>query len=225
MFRTTLFRIALAGSALILAANATAAEISTAGELVAPAGSALMVVSTDEVIQRALGSALQMSPRAATAAALTLTVTCAERQLGPDVSPRILSAGDPQVTRLLDATGVAQLHDRGLAGFAADYAAAELGPSASATPNFGGLGHLAEDLGLQGTFGAPKPSSSATPESEATPAPSDYDRVIIARVTAGDMPGELAAVAVLGPGDDEREVKEQMAQRIADVLTMPHDAR
>jgi len=49
-----------------------------------------------------------------------------------------------------------------------------------------------------------------------SPADTDYDTVIIARVSVSSAPDEMTLVAVSHPGEDLNEVKKHLAERIAD---------
>ncbi len=210
---------------------ALAVEVKHAGKLQVPANVALVAFSTDPAIQQVLTQDIEVAKRNFTAdshSVLTLTVSVADQALRPGVSLGQLAPGDPDVGDLLKAVGVTPppIGDTGTerdeAGIARRNGQSLL-PSAG-SPLQRSLGELRAERELmpQGTVGQPYPPNATghgqmlggTHRDDA----GAYDTIIVARASLNGKPEELTVVAVVHPGEDERDAKKLVAEEIANAV-------
>ncbi len=199
---------------------ALAVEVKHAGKLQVPANVALVAFSTDPAIQQVLTQDIEVAKRNFTAdshSVLTLTVSVADQALRPGVSLGQLAPGDPDVGDLLKAVGVTPppIGDTGTerdeAGIARRNGQSLL-PSAG-SPLQRSLGDYTGDTQeyLQQGHGQ---MLGGTHRDDA----GAYDTIIVARASLNGKPEELTVVAVVHPGEDERDAKKLVAEEIANAV-------
>jgi hypothetical protein len=179
---------------------------------------------------------------------LTLTVTVADQALRPGVSLGQLAPGDPDVGDLLKAAGVTPppIGDTGTERDEVGIARRNdqsLLPSGG-SPLQRSLGQLRAEREFmpQGMVGQPYPPNAA-PSPRPQPGSPEYtgdtqeylqqahgqmlggthdadayDTIIVARASLNGKPEELTVVAVVHPGEDERDAKKLVAEEIANAI-------
>ena len=209
--------------ALPFAATCGAAEISVKGSLSAPADSALSVVSTDPVVHNVLEEdfeAAKRSPSDSSGKSVTVTVTVNQRVLQPGVSLQDLSPGTPDVVDLLKAAGaeVPALADTGDSSSNPYENALRVDAQQYQTSQVGGMARSADPLRHLGAF--PSYAGHDPSPYDNIPASVIYDSAIIfhATLSGAQGNGEFTGVAVVHPNESARQVKEIMAERIANQL-------
>ncbi len=214
----------LAGIALVagmfVAATAAASEFRSKGKLDAPPNVALVVVSTDPIVQRVLSEDIAAERRTAALVtrALTLTVTLNQRTLRPGVSLADIAPGDPEVAALLKAAGAKApaLEDTG-SSRTDPYAAAAGAQARSATETATQqLDRMSGYSQLPGFF--PEYNPKKFLPSGNSDAGDFYDSAIVARTVLSEGHGELVVAAVVHPDEDPREVRKLIAEKIANAL-------
>lgn len=214
----------LAGIALVagmfVAGTAMASELRSKGKLDVPADVSLVVVSTDPIVQRVLSEDIAAARRTAAldAKALTLTVTLNQRALRPDVSLADISPGDPEMAALLKAAGAKApaLADTGSLRadpYAAVAEAQARNATETASQQLDRMSGYSQLPGFFSQYDAKKFLPSGTSGADDV-----YDSAIVARTVLSDGRGELAVVAVVHPGEDPREVRKLIAEKIANAL-------
>ncbi len=207
-------------AALFLPRATMALEIRVKGKLEVSPGASLLPVSTDPVVQRVLSEDFTAAKRGggqAAKTALTLTVTLTQRTLRPGVSLAELSPGDPDVVELLKAAGAEPppVADTGSAPTDPYESAARIAATRPPDPELAELQRLAGSA-MPGFFPDYDPKNYL-PHSGGDAA-EVYDRAIVARVSASGAGGEMTIVAVMHPGDDAREVRKLIAEKIANMV-------
>ena len=214
----------LAGIALVagmfVAGTAMASELRSKGKLDVPPGTSLTVVSTDPIVQRVLSEDIAAARRTAAVdtKALTLTVTLNQQTLRPGVSLADVSPGDPEVAALLKAAGAKAppLADTGSSRtdpYAAMAGAQARNATETAAQQFDRMSGYSQIPGFFSQYDAKKFLPSG--ESDAGDI---YDSAIVARTVLSEGRGELAVVAIVHPGEDPREVRKLIAEKIANAL-------
>jgi len=174
---------------------------------------------------------------------VTLSVSVNEQSLRPGVSLQDLAPGDPEVEGLIKAAGATPppVGDTGTDVDQAALARARaqnnmLPPGATPMQTLmntlqaqGNLGQPTADPSGAGTTPPPPPGSpgytgdtadymSQGYESAGRHArqlqASDFDNVIVARVSISGSPDEMTVVAVYHPGEDEHDAKKMIAEEI-----------
>jgi len=214
----------LAGIALVagilVAGTAMASELRSNGKLDVPADVALVVVSTDPIVQRVLSEDIAAARRTAAldTKALTLTVTLNQRTLQPGVSLADISPGDPEMAALLKAAGAKApaLADTGSSRtdpYAAVAGAQARNATETATQQLDRMSGYSQLPGFFSHYNPKKFLPSGNGD-----AGDIYDSAIVARTVLSDGRGELAVVAVVHPGEDPRAVRKLIAEKIANAL-------
>lgn len=205
---------------LLAASGVVASEIRSKGRLEVSANESLVVVSTDPVVQRVLSEDITAAKRMSNreGKALTLTVTVNQQTLGPGVSLGDVAPGDPQVASLLKEAGAQApaLTDTG-SSHADPYESAARAEARS--PNQ----PLAEQVKRASNYSQmPGFHSDYNPKNYLPGRTGDaggvYDSAIVARAVLSDKRGDLTVLALVHPGEDAREVKKLIAERIANLL-------
>jgi len=205
---------------MLAAARVAASEIRTQGRLDVSANEALVVVSTDPVVQRVLSEDFAAAKRTASreAKALTLTVTVNQQTLQPGVSLADVAPGDPRVAALLKEAGAKApaLTDTGSSRADPYEAAATIearSPNEAATQQVNRASGYSQMPGFYPDYNPktylPNRSGGASEV---------YDTAIVARAVLSDNRGDLTVLALVHPGEDARDVKKLMAERIANLL-------
>jgi hypothetical protein len=210
--------IALAAVMLTMGA-ARAAEIRSKGKLSVPVTTAVMVVSTDPIIQRMLSEDIAIEQKRVTLSGktMTLTVTLNQQALRPGVSLADIFPGDPDVAELLKAAGAKApaLTDTGntmtdpyeaMAGVQAR------SPTESAAQRLDRMNGYSQMPGFFNTYNSKKFMPGADDPGNI------YDTAIIARTELSDNGGAMAVVAIVHPGEDPRQVRKLIAEKIANSL-------
>jgi hypothetical protein len=174
---------------------------------------------------------------------VTLSVSVTEQPLRPGVSLQDLAPGDPDVEALIKSAGATPppVGDTGTdvdeAALARDRAQKNMLP-----PGASPMQTLMNTLQAQGNLGPPTadPSGAANTPPPAPGSPgytgdtadymsqgyesagrrarqlqaSDFDNVIVARVSISGSPDEMTVVAVFHPGEDEHDAKKMVAEEI-----------
>jgi len=224
---------------------ALAVEVKHTGKLQVPADVALVAFSTDPTIQQVLTQDIEAAKRSLT---LTVSVADQALQPGvslghlapgdPDVGDLLKAVGvtpppigDTGTAR--DEAGIARRNDQSLL------------PSGG-SPLQRSLGQLRAEGELmpQGTVGQPYPPNAAqsprprpgSPDYTGDTQeylqqghgqmsggmhrddPGAYDTIIVARASLNGKPEELTVVAVVHPGEDERDAKKLVAEEIANAV-------
>lgn len=214
----------LAGIALVagmaVAATAVAAELRSKGKLNVSAGTPLMVVSTDPIVQRVLSEDIAAERRTAGAdtKALTLTVTLNQQELRPGVSQADIAPGDPEVAALLRAAGAKApaLTDTG-SSLTDPYAAVAGTQARNATETATQqLDRMTGYSQLPGFFSQYDPKKFLPSKNGGRG--EIYDSAIVARAVLSEGHGELVVVAVVHPDEDPRELRKLIAEKIANAL-------
>jgi hypothetical protein len=205
---------------MVVAATAAAAELRTKGKLDVPAGAALTVVSTDPIVQRVLSEDIAAARRTAAleGKVLTLTVTLNQQTLRPGVSLADISPGDPEVAALLKAAGAKApaLADTGSSRtdpYAAVAGAQARNATETAAQQIDRMSGYSQLPGFFSQYDPKKYLPSRTGDAGEL-----YDSAIVARTVLSEGRGELAVVAVVHPGEDAREIRKLIAEKIANAL-------
>jgi len=203
-----------------MAATAFASEVRSKGKLDVPAGMPLMVVSTDPIVQRVLSEDIAAARRTAghDSKTLTLTVTLNQRTLRPGVSLDDVSPGDPGTAELLRAAGARapELADTGTSRIDPYAAMAEIqnrSASETASQEFDRMSGYSQLPGFFSEYDPKRFRHSGSRDGDDI-----YDSAIVARAVLSDGRGELAVAAVTHPGEDPREVRKLIAEKIANAL-------
>jgi hypothetical protein len=192
-------------------------QLKTSGSLAVPATSPVMAFCTDAVMQQILNEAFQASRRAFKRNGpntVTLTVTMHQQLLQPGVSLGDIAPGDPGAAALLEQLGAQPipLGDSGDQPADPYESVARLEAVQPDNPTMAQFrNYQAMRQSLERPI-APSGYTGIAPEQQ-------YPTAIIARVTSSGREGALTVAALVMPGDNVRDAKEQIAEEIAnDVL-------
>ena len=207
---------AIALALATLGAAAGGMQIQTRGKLTAPPDRPLLVVGTDPVIQETLNEDFRVSKRSADSGAanpLTLTVTSSQKMLRPGVSLGDVSPGDAGVASMLQEAGATPppLGDTGSEPTDpyANEALAE--QRLQESPQ---LQELRRAQSYRRGFGMIKEPSPY----DNLPGTEIYDTAIIVHARLSNSSDEMTIVAVVHPGENDRQTKELIAERIANAI-------
>ncbi len=207
-------------ASVLAASGVVASEIRTKGTLDVSANEALVVISTDPVVQRILSediaAAKRMSDREGKV--LTLTVTVNQRILGPGVSLSDVAPGDPQVASLLRDAGAKApaLTDTGSSRADPYESAARAearNPNEPLAEQVKRASNYSQMPGFHPDYNPKNYLSGGTGDAGGV-----YDSAIVTRAVLSDKRGDLTVLALVHPGEDAHEVKKLIAERIANLL-------
>src|SRR5271156_588585 len=208
---------ALAALSIVVAIGgfAHAADIKMAGKLDVPAGTTVIAICTDPVVQNVLNEDLRAARHGEASNpdnSVTLTVTVNQQMLAPGVSLNEMFPGDPSMVDWLREAGAEPppLADAGnqqpVDPFAQEARRQALAPEDPATEQFRAYQARRNAIG-----------NGPTPYDD-IPKNQIYDTVIVARASLEGATDELKVVAVVHAGDDPRRAKELVAEEIANAV-------
>jgi hypothetical protein len=207
---------AAAALAIVVAIGgfAHAADIKMAGKLDVPAGTTVIAICTDPVVQNVLNEDLRAARHGEPSNpdnSVTLTVTVNQQMLAPGVSLNEMFPGDPTMVRLLEQAGadpppLGDSGDQAPDPIAQEERRQAMAPEDTTTEQF-----RAYEASQQAM------NHAATPYDD-IPKNQIYDTVIVARASLEGAMDELKVVAVVHSGDEVRRAKELVAEEIANAV-------
>lgn len=183
-----------------------------------PAGAPIVVVSTDPTVQQVLSEDFAVTKRIVNSTpTVTITVSVLERELKPGVALIELTAGNPQIIKMLKEAGARapDLVDTGSSAVDPWEAAAYVAARNPSNPISQSLNQLKPDSGGYGAF-TRKRTDPNVYEGESNSNFNDHALVLKAVTSSGH--DELIVVAVANGDEDLRSVKKLMAERVANAI-------
>ncbi len=200
---------------LILPGLAIAGEVQVDGKISAPQAASLFAVSTDPIVQQTLEQDFRdahRGPDSGIGATVTVTVTVTDKLLKPGVVLGDLGPGDPWVIADLlrkagtDPPPIGDTGNKSLDPYA-EAARRQVMQPDDPMQNFRTYEQMNHALMKPE---APRFGPNGDAKDEEI-----YDRVIVARASAGGSPDQMTALMVVHPRDDLRAAKELVAEEIA----------
>jgi hypothetical protein len=195
---------------------ASASQIRTSGSLHVPPTSRVIAFCTDPVMQQILNEDFRASGdvfKRNGPELVTLTVTMHEQLLKPGVSLSDVVPGDPAAAALLEQLG-AQPIPLGDSGDQPADPYEAVARQEAERPDNAIMAQFRNYQAMNQSFERPMGMSNPN-----VPLDQQYPTALIARVTSNGHEGALTVASLVMPGDKVRDVKELIAEEIAnDVL-------